>query len=387
MRLRPLDARPSATPGATASGTSASASSATRSESTLPAAASSRAARAGRGTPRRAERRASRRPHEARLPELDVAPPLRAAPEGPAAGAAAERVGVHGDVEDASATLSAAWPHPHLTYRTSSRPVCAASSAASTRAASRPPRRAHFANPRNDFWRLLHDGGFTPRLLRPAGAVRAARARLRRHERRVPHDARLGRPAARRLRRRRGSSGSPASCGRARSRSSARRPTAARSASAPSSGRSRARSARPALFVLPSTSPANAAVPYAERLRWFRRSTSWLDAGAARRGPRARRRPAERVLLDAVRHPVDGEPGGSTPGGGVIGGESDEAGAPARAARGDRPRGVELGPLVWTRDARLRLARPPAPPARALPPRPRRPRTRPRRRSTSRRRA
>ena len=26
---------------------------------------------------------------------------------------------------------------------------------------------AHFANPRNDFWRLLHDGGFTPRLLDP----------------------------------------------------------------------------------------------------------------------------------------------------------------------------------------------------------------------------
>ena len=23
---------------------------------------------------------------------------------------------------------------------------------------------AHFANPRNDFWRLLHDAGFTPRL-------------------------------------------------------------------------------------------------------------------------------------------------------------------------------------------------------------------------------
>ena len=26
---------------------------------------------------------------------------------------------------------------------------------------------AHFANPRNDFWRLLHDAGFTPRLLAP----------------------------------------------------------------------------------------------------------------------------------------------------------------------------------------------------------------------------
>jgi TDG/mug DNA glycosylase family protein len=25
----------------------------------------------------------------------------------------------------------------------------------------------HFANPRNDFWRLLHDAGFTPRLVAP----------------------------------------------------------------------------------------------------------------------------------------------------------------------------------------------------------------------------
>ena len=27
---------------------------------------------------------------------------------------------------------------------------------------------AHFANPRNDFWRLLHEAGFTPRLYDPA---------------------------------------------------------------------------------------------------------------------------------------------------------------------------------------------------------------------------
>src|SRR3954465_14997722 len=26
---------------------------------------------------------------------------------------------------------------------------------------------AHFANPRNDFWRLLHDAAFTPRLYEP----------------------------------------------------------------------------------------------------------------------------------------------------------------------------------------------------------------------------
>src|SRR6266571_1827942 len=28
--------------------------------------------------------------------------------------------------------------------------------------------RAHFANPRNDFWRLLHAAGFTPRVLEPS---------------------------------------------------------------------------------------------------------------------------------------------------------------------------------------------------------------------------
>src|SRR5262249_24121644 len=31
------------------------------------------------------------------------------------------------------------------------------------------------------------------------------------------------------------------------------------------------------LFVLPSTSPANAAVPYFERLRWFRALRDWLE--------------------------------------------------------------------------------------------------------------
>ena len=29
-------------------------------------------------------------------------------------------------------------------------------------------RAAHFANPRNDFWRLLHAAGFTPRLVDPS---------------------------------------------------------------------------------------------------------------------------------------------------------------------------------------------------------------------------
>src|SRR5256885_13805992 len=32
--------------------------------------------------------------------------------------------------------------------------------------------RAHFANPRNDFWRLLHAAGLTQRLLTPAAQFR-----------------------------------------------------------------------------------------------------------------------------------------------------------------------------------------------------------------------
>ena len=54
---------------------------------------------------------------------------------------------------------------------------------------------AHFANPRNDFWRLLHGAGFTPRLFEPSEQF----------------------------------------------------------------------------DLLPSTSPANAAVPWDERLRWFQK--------------------------------------------------------------------------------------------------------------------
>src|SRR4051795_194533 len=34
---------------------------------------------------------------------------------------------------------------------------------------------AHFANPRNDFWRLLHDAGFTTSLLAPAQQFEALR--------------------------------------------------------------------------------------------------------------------------------------------------------------------------------------------------------------------
>jgi G:T/U-mismatch repair DNA glycosylase/8-oxo-dGTP pyrophosphatase MutT (NUDIX family) len=180
---------------------------------------------------------------------------------------------------------------------------------------------AHFANPRNDFWRLLHDAGFTPRLFEPSeqfglpelgyGITNAAArttpgsadlrrgdfdpARLERIARDLmPHAiAFVGKEAYRGL-----------------------------FGERPELGPQKRELYDTALFVLPSTSPANAAVPYSERLHWFRELRAWLEPM-----PRAAVRAivvdqARRVLL------MEWQRGGSvwwiTPGGGVDPGEGDE---------------------------------------------------------------
>jgi double-stranded uracil-DNA glycosylase len=129
---------------------------------------------------------------------------------------------------------------------------------------------AHFANPRNDFWRLLHAAGFTPRLLEPAeqfelltygvGVTNAA-------ARTTPGSGDLRKAdfagAADRLERIAvelkpawvGFVGKEAYRGAFGER--------------PDLGVQERRLANTQLFVLPSTSPANAAVPWDERLRWF----------------------------------------------------------------------------------------------------------------------
>ena len=131
---------------------------------------------------------------------------------------------------------------------------------------------AHFANPRNDFWRLLHDAGFTPRLLTPDEQFEALRygvgltnAALR--NTRGSGDLRRGdfSGAAERL-------GSLAE----RLRPSwiafvGKEAYRGTFGERPELGEQERRLGETRLFVLPSTSPANAAVPYAERLRWFRR--------------------------------------------------------------------------------------------------------------------
>jgi double-stranded uracil-DNA glycosylase len=130
---------------------------------------------------------------------------------------------------------------------------------------------AHFANPRNDFWRLLHAAGFTPRLYAPGeqfellklgiGVTNAAyrttpgSGDLRRADF-AGSAERLERIALELGPRAIGFVGKEAYRGAFGER--------------PELGPQERRLGETALFVLPSTSPANAAVPWAERLRWFR---------------------------------------------------------------------------------------------------------------------
>jgi double-stranded uracil-DNA glycosylase len=130
---------------------------------------------------------------------------------------------------------------------------------------------AHFANPRNDFWRLLHDAGFTPRLLEPSeqrslldygyGVTNVA-------YRTTPGSGDLRRAdfegSAERLAR---------IAGELRPRMIAfvgKEAYRGAFGERPALGLQERRLGETRLHVLPSTSPANAAVPYAERLRWFR---------------------------------------------------------------------------------------------------------------------
>jgi TDG/mug DNA glycosylase family protein len=139
---------------------------------------------------------------------------------------------------------------------------------------------AHFANPRNDFWRLLQAAGLTPRLLEPweqFGLLELGIGVTNAAYRTTPGSGdlragdfegsaeRLG-AIARELRPRViAFVGKEAYRGAFRER--------------PQHGLQERRLGETMLFVLPSTSPANAAVPWEERLHWFVALRQLVGAG------------------------------------------------------------------------------------------------------------
>jgi double-stranded uracil-DNA glycosylase len=128
---------------------------------------------------------------------------------------------------------------------------------------------AHFANSRNDFWPLLHAAGFTPRLFAPhehellalgIGLTNAARRTTRGSSDLRAADFAGARERIEAL----AVNLAPhviAFVGKAAYRGVFRE--------RPDHGLQARRLGSTSLFVLPSTSPANAAVPWDERLRWF----------------------------------------------------------------------------------------------------------------------
>jgi TDG/mug DNA glycosylase family protein len=207
--------------------------------------------------------------------------------------------------------------------------------------------RAHFANPRNDFWRLLHAARFTSRLYDPSEQFEVLKEGIgitNAAYRTTPGsgDLRKGDFDGERLTRialdlkpqwigfvgkeaYRGAFGTRAVLGvQERTLGDTR------------------------LFVLPSTSPANAAVPWRVRLHWFQELAGRASGLPMRQGVRALVvDPDGRVLL--LRYGNAHDQWWITPGGGIDPGESDEQALRREMREELGIEEFELGELVYER--------------------------------------
>jgi double-stranded uracil-DNA glycosylase len=206
---------------------------------------------------------------------------------------------------------------------------------------------AHFANPRNDFWRLLHAARFTPRLYAPSeqlallaegiGITNAA-------PRTTPGSGDLRRAdfagAAERLERlaRELEPGWIGFVGKEAYRGAF--------GEWPALGLQARTLGATRLFVLPSTSPANAAVPWRERLRLFHELSGRASGLPLRQAVRAIvATPDRRTLL--LRYFNEFDEWWIPPGGGIEPGESDEETLRREIREEIGIEEYELGPLLY----------------------------------------
>ena len=100
------------------------------------------------------------------------------------------------------------------------------------------------------------------------------------------------------------------------------------------------------LFVLPSTSPANAAVPWDERLRWFR-ELAGRESGLPERQTIRAAVVDERGRILLLRYGDEYGDWWVTPGGGREAGEADEQTLRRELEEEIGLVGFDLGPLLW----------------------------------------
>jgi TDG/mug DNA glycosylase family protein len=206
---------------------------------------------------------------------------------------------------------------------------------------------AHFANPRNDFWRLLHAAGFTKRLYEPQEQFALVEEGIG-----VTNAAYRTTPGSGDLRRADFAGSAERLEGIARDLQPAWLAFVGKEAyrgsfgERPGLGLQERSLGDTSLFVLPSTSPANAAVPWDERLRWFRELAGRMSGLPLRENVRA-------VVLDErnrvllLRYEDEYGEWWVTPGGGREPGESDEQTLRRELDEEVGLVGFELGPLLW----------------------------------------
>jgi len=207
--------------------------------------------------------------------------------------------------------------------------------------------RAHFANPRNDFWRLLHAARLTSRLYEPQDQFTLLEEGIG-----VTNAAYRTTPGSGDLRR----ADFAGSAERLERIASDLKPRwlafvgkeAYRGAfgERPQLGVQERRLGDTKLFVLPSTSPANAAVPWKERLRWFHELAGRASGLPIRDAVRAAVvAPDGRTLM--LHYADEYDEWWIPPGGGIDPGESDEQ-ALRRELREELGfEDFEIGPLLF----------------------------------------